>query len=125
MSTLAIVLIAIGAIVLLLLIGGAVAARRRIPTDYAEKIAAADRALEAARAQDKGWDRSLLEAAARAAIAAERADFPVERLDLVLVDDRPGVEQDRAHLLASGDAGELRVVLTREPGGNWVCERLE
>jgi len=43
----------------------------------------------------------------------------------VLVDDRPGVEEDRAHMLAMGDDGEARVVLTRNQDGEWILDRVE
>ena len=46
-------------------------------------------------------------------------------MHLVLVDDRPGVEEDRAHMLAMGDGGQARVVLTRDPQGEWILDRIE
>ena len=126
MSTLAIVLIVIAVLLLLLFIGGYAYSRRRLrQPDFQQRVGAADQALEAARASDKGWDRELLEAAARRALADDRADFAVRELHLVLVDDRPGVEEDRAHMVAVGDGGEARVVLTRDAGGGWVTERIE
>ena len=127
MSTLAIVLVAVAAVLLLLLAGGYAATRRRQRVrggDYTAHLAAADRALEAARAEDRGWDRARLDAAARQALTAERPDFRPERLDLVLVDDRPGVSEDRAHLRAAGPDGEVTVVLCRQDG-DWALERLE
>jgi cbb3-type cytochrome oxidase subunit 3 len=127
MSTLGIILIAIAAVLLLLFIGGMIAASRRLQRgqqDYSRHLAEADRALEQARAADKGWDRPVLEAAARGALAAERPGWPYEELALVLVDDKPGVEEDRAHFLASGDDGEARVVLARRNGG-WALERVD
>ena len=124
MSTLEIVLIALGAILLLLFIGGLVAARRRAREregDLTRTLAAADRELEAARAADKGWERVLLEEAARKILAEERPDWRYDRLDLVLVDDRPGVTEDRANFLATGPDDEVRIVLTRTNGG-WVAK---
>ena len=53
----------------------------------------------------------------------ERPGFGVNQMHLVLVDDRPGVEEDRAHMLAVGDDGEHRVVLTRDPNGEWILDR--
>ena len=126
MSVLAIVLIAVGVLILLLLIGGAVVARRRVSEgDYAQHVAAADQALEAARAADRGWDRAMLEETAKSALAAERPCWEYSALHLVLVDDRPGVVDDRAHLVAVGGDGEARLVLTRESGGDWVVERID
>jgi hypothetical protein len=126
MSTLGIVLIAVAALLLLLLAGGfAGAARRRgRAPHYDRHLAEADRALEQARAADKGWDRPALEAVARDALAGEMPGFAVTDLALVLVDDKPGVTEDRAHFLATGDGGQARVVLTRRESG-WALERVE
>jgi hypothetical protein len=124
MSVLAIVLIAVGALLLLLFIGGLVAARRRArlrEPDRVAALAAADRALEQARAADKGWEKVLLEEAARKILAEERPDWRYDRLDLVLVDDRPGVAEDTAHFLATAPDDEVRIVLTRQNGG-WVAQ---
>lgn len=126
MSVLAIVLIAVGGLLLLLLFGGALVARRRTAgSDYAQHVAAADQALEAARAADRGWDRSVLDQIAREALGAQRPGWTYSELHLVLVDDRPGVVDDRAHLVAVGDDREARLVLTREAGGDWVVERID
>jgi hypothetical protein len=126
MSPLAIVAIVLVVALVLLFAGGLVAAGRR--TRAAEKrlnerIAAADRALEAARAADRGWDPMLLEEAARAALQRERPDFHYDKLHLVLVDDHPGKDEDRAELAAVGDAGVIRVRVARR-GDTWVGESL-
>src|SRR5919108_3637698 len=116
MSTLAVVLIIVGAVLVAVLLGGLVAARSREragAAHYAQRVAAADRALEAARAADRGWDRALLEEAARAALREQRPDFDFDELMLVLVDDRPGVTEDRAQFAAIARDGEARVVLVR------------
>jgi hypothetical protein len=127
MSTLAVVLIVIGAVVLVLLVGGFVASRRwhseREP-EIDRHIMEADRALEHARANDKGWDRDLLEAAAREAVEGQRPGWAYEELVLVLVDDRPGIEEDRAHFVASGNGDELRIVLARSDRG-WSVEQVQ
>jgi hypothetical protein len=126
MSTLVIVLIVLVVILMVLFIGGFVYSRRRLQQPgFAQHVRKADQMLEQARASDRGWDRELLDAAARQALAADRANFTVDDLHLVLVDDRPGVEEDTAHMLAVGAGGEARVVLTRDPDGNWVLDRIE
>ena len=126
MSVIAIVLIVVGAVLVLLFVGGYVAARRRANRpEVAEHIRSADQALEQARATDRGWDRALLEQAARAALEAERPGTSWDAVDLVLVDDRPGVVDDTAHLVATGAGGEARVVLSRREGGEWFAERVE
>jgi hypothetical protein len=122
-SALAIVLIVLGALLLLLFVGGLIVARRRASDreeDLAISLARADQALEAARAADKGWERVLLEEAARAILAEERPGWRYDRLDLVLVDDRPGVTEDTAHLLATSSDDEVRI--TRVAGGAWVAK---
>jgi hypothetical protein len=63
-------------------------------------------------------------AAARAAIDESRPGFDYDDMQLVLVDDRPGVEEDRAHFVAAGAGGQARVILARQ-GERWVAERVE
>ncbi len=116
-----IVLIVIAAVFVLLLAGGYVASRRRT-TDWSKHVADADHALEAARAADKGWDRELLDGAARSALEEDRPGWAYRDLHLVLVDDRPGVAEDRAHYVATGGDGEGRVVLARDRAGAWRVE---
>jgi hypothetical protein len=65
-----------------------------------------------------------MEEAARQAIAEARGGWSYDHLHLVLVDDRPGTEEDRAHFVAVGGAGECRVVLARD-GDRWVAERVD
>ncbi|HEX8742520.1 MAG TPA: hypothetical protein VF712_05265 [Thermoleophilaceae bacterium] len=126
MSTLAIVLIVVGAVLLLLFVGGYVAAQRRASRpEVAEHIRDADRALEQARASDRGWDRELLEQAARSALDEQRPGRSWQAIELVLVDDRPGVVDDTAHLVARGAGEQARVVLSRSEGGEWFAERVE
>ena len=126
MSTLAIVLIVVAVLFTALFVGGLVVARRRLARpSFDSDVVAADRALEAARAADRGWDREVLQEAARRALEAEHPGFVPSSFELVLVDDRPGVVEDRAHLVASGDGDSRRVVLTREPDGSWTHERVE
>jgi hypothetical protein len=125
MSTVAVVLIVVGAVLLLLFVGGFVAARRRIAhPDRDRRIAAVDQALEQARAGDRGWDRDAMAGVAGKALRSQRPDFSWEAIELVLVDDRPGVEDDRAHLVARGAQGEARVILARRTGGEWFAESI-
>lgn len=124
MSIVAIVLIALGVLVALLFAGGLIARRRHdreLAPDYLRHIAEADNALEQARAEDRGWDRELMERTAREALAAAHPDKSFERLHLVLVDDRPGVDQDRAHFEAWDGKRSVRVVLTRSDAG-WAAD---
>ena len=127
LSTLGIVLIVLAVLVVFFFIGGVLGARRRDRRQagsYAEHVAEADAALQQARASDRGWHREAMEAVARDAIADSRRDWDYSNLHLVLVDDRPGTEEDRAQFVAVGADGEVRVVLARE-GDRWVAERVE
>ena len=117
MSTLAIILIAFGVLVVLLFIGGYIAISRRREAERAALLARAreaDRHLAQAHAQDKGWERSSLEAAARAAYASRHGSEP-SRLTLVQVVDRPGVDEDEAVFDADGEP----LVMGRR-GGEWA-----
>ncbi len=126
MSVIVIVLIVVVVLAVVLFVGGLVASRRRLnDPELGPHIRNADQALEQARANDRGWDRAILEEVARRTLAQERPEFGVNDLHLVLVDDRPGVEEDRAHMLAMGDDGQARVVLTRDAEGEWILERIE
>jgi hypothetical protein len=127
LSTLGIILIVLGVIVVLFAIGGAVAVARRSRSQdatFGEHVEAADSALEQARALDKGWQRDVMEEAATAALAGSRPGWTYDNLHLVLVDDRPGVSEDRAHFMAVGADGAARVILARE-GDRWIAERVE
>ena len=126
MSIVAIVIVVILVVMVTLFVGGLVAARRRsvnMAGSYTRHLDEADRALERARAGDKGWDRELLEQAAHNALAAQVPDFEYVALHLVLVDDPPGIEEDRAHFVASGEDGHQRLILARREEG-WVLDRL-
>ena len=116
MSTLAIVLIVFGVLVVLLFIGGYIANSRRRDAERAAlhaRAREADRHIADAHAQDKGWERAALEDAARAAYIAQHGREP-ERLTLVQVVDRPGVDEDEA--VFDADGSEL--VMGRR-GGEW------
>jgi hypothetical protein len=126
MGALAIVLIVVGGVVLALLVGGYIVVRtRRQSEDSERRILEADRALERARAADKGWDRAILERVAGEALRAQRPDLGYDAIELVLVDDRPGVVNDCAHLVARGPEGHARMVLIRNEGGDWAVERID
>jgi hypothetical protein len=126
-STIGIILIVLGVIVVLFAIGGAIAVvtrSRAQDATFAQHVEAADSALEQARALDRGWDRDTMEEAAKAALAESRPGWSYDDLHLVLVDDRPGVSEDRAQFMAVGSDGDARVILARE-GDRWVAERVE
>jgi len=125
LSVLAIVLVVLGSAVVVLFIGGFVARKRhdrRFAGTYARNVGEADSALETARAADRGWDRELLEQAARKALGESRPGWEPDHFEIVLVDDRPGVTEDRAHLVALDDDDRVRVVLARHEGGHWSAQ---
>ena len=125
MSALAIVLSVLGIAVLVLAVGGFVARRRHdrlFAGAYARNLEEADGALEEARAADRGWDREVLEEAARRALGEARPGWEPTRLEIVLVDDRPGVAEDRAHLVAIEGEDRVRIVLARQEGGHWAAQ---
>jgi hypothetical protein len=119
-SVLAIIIVCFVVLAILLFIGGYVAAGRRQKAERAALVARAreaDRHLAAAHAQDKGWERTQLEAAARAAYASAHGSEP-ERLTLVQVVDRPGVDEDVAVFDCDGET----LTLGRR-GGEWAITR--
>ena len=121
MGTGLIVVIAIiGALALLFLVGLAGNARflRSREDSLAQRIAEADAALAAARAEDRGWDRALLDAAARTAVERRHPGSAVSALELVQVVDRPGTDEDEA-LMRVRHAGGEEDVLLRRTGDVW------
>lgn len=127
MSPLEIVVIVVAVLVLLVFLGGLAGVRRRehaIGGDFSAHVAAADEALETARAQDRGWDRSMMEQACRSALQERDPQFGFDELHLVHVGDAPGTEADVAHFVAVGPDGERRVVLTRA-GDRWAADSVE
>jgi hypothetical protein len=104
-------------------VGGAIAQRRRLAateTAFHQRIEQADRDLAAAHAQDKGWDRERLEAAARRVFAEQHPGHGIDELALTQVVDKPGVEADEAVFTVRGGGHEHRVVLGRH-GDDWTA----
>ncbi len=121
---LAIVLGVFVALVLILSIGGAIARKRQLERTqgrFDEHLAQVNRDLAAAHAQDRGWARDTLEAAAQAAWASERPDAPADSLTLVQIIDRPGTEDDKAVFDVTSGAKVERLTLGRRDG-DWVHE---
>ena len=117
MNALTIILIVFAVLVIALAIAGYVAVSKRRDADRAallERAEQADQHLAAAHAEDKGWERTGLEAAARAIHAQVHGVEPRE-LHLVQVVDRPGTDDDEAVFMADG--AELRL---GRRNGEWV-----
>jgi hypothetical protein len=120
-STLEIILLALVLVVALMIAGGLLVNARRYRAQertLGGAVLAADQALATAHAEDKGWDRSLMEAAARDAFA-ERSRDDIEELHLVQVLDRPGTEEDEAVFRVVTESGEHDVRLGRREGA-WI-----
>ncbi|MDQ6751344.1 MAG: hypothetical protein M3Z33_11400 [Actinomycetota bacterium] len=127
METWLIVVLVVVGLLLVLALGGAMAAaqrRTRRTVRFDEQLEGVNQALAAARASDRGWDRDALEGAARNAVARERPGVTVSELILTQVVDRPGTEEDKAVFRAVHLEGETRVTLGRVKG-EWILEGVE
>jgi hypothetical protein len=105
-----------------LIVGGFIARTRQLARTrpaFERSLAQVDRDLAAAAAADRGWDRSLLEAAARRT-AAERLGAEPDELTLIEVVDRPGTDEDQAVFDVRSGEQRHRLVLGRR-GGDWVA----
>ena len=112
-----------GALILLLIIGGAYAASRRATAMEGElrrRVTAANEALAHARSEDRGWELSSLETAARSAFQARGSGLTVDELHLVQVVDRPGTDHDQAVFELHAGGGVHMVTLGRQDG-SWVA----
>jgi hypothetical protein len=121
-NALEIVIVVVVLLVLVLAIGGVVASGRRQRADdpaLRAELDTANEALALARASDKGWERSLLEEAVRAAFA-ERSAAQIRELLLVQVVDKPGTEDDQAVFRVVTDHGSEHLHLDRR-GDAWVA----
>jgi type II secretory pathway pseudopilin PulG len=121
-TTLEIVVVVIVLVVAALVVGGLVASGRRARADEAAtrtELEAANQALALARAADRGWERSLLEEACRAAFA-ERSPAEIRELELVQVVDRPGTDEDQAVFRIVTDHGSEYLHLDRH-GDAWIA----
>ncbi len=121
MSTLEVIIVAVVLLVILLAIGGMfVVARRRREGEasFEASVEEVNSQLAAAHAQDKGWEPSALNAAARRAFAEQRVADEIREESLIEVIDRPGTDEDRAVFRFVTDAGTFLLTLGRA-GGEW------
>ena len=91
-------LIIVLGVLFVLAVGGVIARailQKRTQAEFERRLERANHDLAEAAAADNGWDRSVLEAAARRIYAKERGIEPSE-LMLVEVIDRPGTDEDLA-----------------------------
>ena len=123
MATWLIVVIVVFVLAVVVLFAFGVAGARRHRDEGAgrfhSELEEANAALASARAEDRGWERARLEAAARAAHDARRPGAQVSELHLVQVVDRPGTEHDQARFRVVDADGEHEILLGRR-GDDWV-----
>ena len=101
-----------------LIAGGIYARHRQLARSrpaFDRALAHVDHDLAAAAASDRGWDRALLEGAARR-ISAERFGSEPEELTLVEVIDKPGTDEDQAVFDVRAGGRHERVILGRRDG---------
>ena len=123
---LGIVIVVFVVLVIILAVGGAYARRRQLEASrgsFDTRVAQINEDLAAAHAQDRGWAREGLEAAARAAYATERGGAEPDDLTLVQIVDRPGTDDDRAVFRVTSGERDERLTLGRR-SGEWVLEQL-
>jgi membrane protein implicated in regulation of membrane protease activity len=124
MSTWEIVVVAVVLVLALLAAGGAYARRRQLEATqgrFDANLEQVNRDLAVAHAEDRGWERSTLEDAARRAYAGERDGAEPGEIVLTQVVDRPGTDDDKAVFRVGADE---RLTLGRRDG-EWVLEALE
>jgi type II secretory pathway pseudopilin PulG len=122
-----VVLVVLGVLLLLAIIGAAMASRRNAlgAIAFEQSLAAVDRQLASAVAADHGWERGALEASARSAFTEERPDTRIAELSLVGIVDEPGTDQDLAiFVVVAADGAESRLTLGRRDGA-WYAAALE
>jgi uncharacterized Ntn-hydrolase superfamily protein len=120
-------LIIVIVVVLALAVGGFIARRAQLARTrpaFEDSLARVNRDLALAAAEDRGWDRERMEAAARRAFAEHGGGAEPESLVLIEVRDRPGTEEDQAVFRAVHGGARHRLTLGRS-GGDWVHEALE
>jgi hypothetical protein len=119
-------LIIVLVVLLVLVVGGALARRAQLGRTrgaFDASLERVNRDLATAAAEDRGWDRDTLEAAARRAFADERGAEP-DSLTLVEVRDRPGTDEDQAVFRAEQAGTAHRLTLGRRDGA-WVRESID
>jgi hypothetical protein len=113
-------------VLVVLAVGGMIARSiylRRSEAEFRERLHRANRDLAEASVQDRGWDREILESAARRIFAEQRGHEPSELL-LVEVIDRPGTEEDAAVFRCETEGKREMLRLGRE-AGEWRLEDLD
>jgi hypothetical protein len=113
-------------ILLVLAVGGVIARRRQLESTqrrFDTNLAQVNQDLAAAHAEDRGWERTALDAAAYAAWSEARPGTEPGELTLVQIVDRPGTDDDKAIFRVAAGDREERLTLGRQDG-DWVLEAL-
>jgi hypothetical protein len=116
-----VVLVVFALLVIGLFLLGLAGARRRDrdrDAGFTAELEKANAALAEARAQDRGWERAVLEAAARAAHERAHPGSDIRELHLLQVVDRPGTDSDQARFRVIDAHGEHDILLGRR-GDSW------
>lgn len=111
----------------LLVLGGILAVRRRRREEepgFAAGVDGANRALAAAHAEDKGWEPGALREAARRAFLTAQPEAEIHDMQLVQVEDRPGIEEDRAVFRFETTGGGVHHLTLGRGDEGWVLEKL-
>ena len=122
-----VVLVALGVLLLLAILGGAMASRRNAlgALAFEQRLAEVDGQLAAAVAADHGWERGTLEKTARAQFAERRPGAQIAQLELVQIKDEPGTDQDLAVFrVVIANGGVSRLTLGRRDGA-WYAAALD
>jgi hypothetical protein len=117
------IVIIVVVLVLVFLVGGALAVQRRnhaTGSRLLADLAAANEQLAQARAGDRGWDRDVIDAAARAAHLSANPQALISAVHLVQVIDRPGTDDDEAVVHVEDASGEHTLRLNRR-GDEWFA----
>jgi len=116
-----VVLIVLALLVIGLFVLGLLGAQRRDRSQdagFAGELEKANQALADARASDRGWELTTLEAAARAAHERAHPGAEIRELHLIQVVDRPGTDEDQARFRVMDAHGEHDILLGRR-GDEW------
>jgi hypothetical protein len=116
-----VIVVFVALVAVLFALGEVGAARRNRGREagFRAQLEDANTALAAARAEDRGWERANIEAAARRVHEARHPGTVVRELHLVQVVDRPGTEEDQARFRVMDQHGTHDVLLGRR-GDEWI-----
>jgi hypothetical protein len=115
-SVLAIVILVVAVLLVILFVGGLIVSSRHHKVSEAhfrERVAQADRDLATAAAEDRGWDRAVLDDAVRRTWAQRQGAAPIDSVALVSVRDLPGTDDDEATFQIISGATPFELVLSR------------